>query len=302
MQLLVLADELSEQIVEVLSHVAPADWQWHEVDCTKHASLLMSVVPVDAVIAEAACLSSLPFAELQSQSLTQPVILVGNELEFSLQQMIRHGRLTSLDPADLEQLLVSVIEDEVTQHALENGGNSIGRRLTLVLDNDKSRISNVVQLLLDVCQTLGVCEEADRFRIGIALEEALVNAVVHGNLEVSSELRERGDDSYEDLIRTRQLAPYFARRRVRLTCEVTAPEVRFIVRDEGPGFKVDQIPDPTDPAYLDRPCGRGLLLMRSFMSEVRYNETGNEVTLVRRTACRLPCTEAEPSLVGEQGS
>ena len=299
MRLLVIADQLADQIQQTLFQFAPAGWQWHEADCTSYASSLMSVIPFDGIVVETACLESLPFAELQSQSLTQLVILVGNELEFSVRQMIQHGRLTSLDPADLEQLLVAVIEDEVTQQSPVNGGKAIGRRLTLVLDNDKSRISGVVQLLLDVCQTLGVCEEADRFRIGIALEEALVNAVVHGNLEVSSELRERGDDSYENLIRTRQLAPYYAGRRVKLTCEISAREVRFIVRDEGPGFNVEQIPDPTDPAYLDRPCGRGLLLMRSFMSEVRYNETGNEVTLVRRTACSLPCEAPEPSLVGE---
>jgi len=53
------------------------------------------------------------------------------------------------------------------------------------------------------------------------------------------------------------------------------------VRDEGPGFDPASLPDPTDPANLDRPCGRGMLLMRTFMDNVIYNDRGNEVTLFK---------------------
>ena len=53
----------------------------------------------------------------------------------------------------------------------------------------------------------------------------------------------------------------------------------YTVRDEGPGFDPASLPDPTDPANLDRPCGRGLLLMRTFMDNVIFNDKGNEVTL-----------------------
>ena len=54
------------------------------------------------------------------------------------------------------------------------------------------------------------------------------------------------------------------------------------IRDEGDGFDPSKLPDPTDPENLDRPCGRGVMLMRAFMDDVRYNATGNEVTLVRK--------------------
>ena len=59
--------------------------------------------------------------------------------------------------------------------------------------------------------------------------------------------------------------------------------IELHVRDEGPGFDTSSLPDPTDPANLERRSGRGLLLMRAFLSEVRYNDRGNEVMLVRRT-------------------
>ena len=54
----------------------------------------------------------------------------------------------------------------------------------------------------------------------------------------------------------------------------------FFVRDEGPGFDPNKLPDPTDPANLEKVSGRGLLLMKTFMDEVTFNATGNQVTMV----------------------
>ena len=62
---------------------------------------------------------------------------------------------------------------------------------------------------------------------------------------------------------------------------LTQKAVRFSVRDEGPGFDPASIPDPTDPEFLDRPSGRGILLMKSFMDEVTYSENGNQVTMFK---------------------
>ena len=71
-------------------------------------------------------------------------------------------------------------------------------------------------------------------------------------------------------------------RRIRVTAHITPEEMEISIRDEGSGFDPSKLPDPTDPENLDRPCGRGVMLMRAFMDDVRYNETGNEVTLVRK--------------------
>ncbi|MCA9088616.1 MAG: ATP-binding protein [Planctomycetaceae bacterium] len=157
-------------------------------------------------------------------------------------------------------------------------------RFEFELDNDKSKVTPTVELLLDACEAAGLCDLAGRFRISVALEEALVNAIVHGNLEVSSDLRESGDDLFEQTIAQRQEDPRFHRRRVRLHCRISGAEGCFTIRDQGPGFDVSQIPDPTDDETLDRPSGRGMLLMRSFMDEVVYNSKGNEVTLIKRNA------------------
>jgi serine/threonine-protein kinase RsbW len=93
--------------------------------------------------------------------------------------------------------------------------------------------------------------------VRLGLEEALVNAVRHGN---------RGDP----------------RKRVRVRYRVAPQEVWAEVEDEGPGFDPGAVPDPTGPERLERPGGRGLLLMRHYLSSVSYNERGNAVTLRKR--------------------
>ncbi|HEX3657859.1 MAG TPA: ATP-binding protein [Pirellulales bacterium] len=94
----------------------------------------------------------------------------------------------------------------------------------------------------------------DIFGVRLALEEALVNAIKHGN---------RSDTS----------------KCVHFSCKLGADRLRLEIRDEGCGFDPRAVPDPTDAEHLARPNGRGLLLMRAYMSRVEYNETGNCVVM-----------------------
>ena len=94
------------------------------------------------------------------------------------------------------------------------------------------------------------------FAIKLAFEEAVTNAVKHGHC---------GDRS----------------KRVHLRYYVDPDRVVFMVRDEGCGFCPDTVPDPTADENLERPSGRGLMLMHSYMTKVYYSETGNEVWLLK---------------------
>ena len=149
------------------------------------------------------------------------------------------------------------------------------------LINDVTLIPSAVTYLREGVTQLKLCGEADRLRIGIAIEEALLNALFHGNLEVNSELRAMDDRAFYELAKQRSVeAPYWDRR-IHVHAMFTRSEATFVIRDDGPGFDFSSLSDPTDPANLDRPYGRGVLLMRTFMHKVSYNETGNEVTLVK---------------------
>ena len=155
---------------------------------------------------------------------------------------------------------------------------------SFALENDLSLIPSVVSFLKQVITQMRFCDEPDRLRIGVALEEALLNAYYHGNLEVSSELRETDHTAYYELARERAQSPPYCERRIHVDARLTPRETVYVIRDEGQGFNPSEIPDATAPANLERPCGRGLLLMRTFMDDVRFNKKGNEVTLIKRRA------------------
>jgi anti-sigma regulatory factor (Ser/Thr protein kinase) len=164
------------------------------------------------------------------------------------------------------------------------------------LQNDASLIYPLVDYCQQMVSRMKLCDDTGRIRVGIALEEALLNALYHGNLELSSDqLREArsgyGTSSQQhDAIEVRcQESPY-RERRIHFQIAVGGDEARFTVADEGPGFDPHDVPDPTDPANLERESGRGLLLMRTFMDHVQYNDAGNEVTLVKRREVPAPAS------------
>lgn len=150
------------------------------------------------------------------------------------------------------------------------------------LENDDKLVPFLVARLQEDLRQLQLCNDGELVQVATALDEALVNAIIHGNLEVSSKLREIDQGKpYALLIDERsKQAPYNGRK---VVVRVRADRERaiFIVRDQGPGFDPSAIPDPTDPANLEKVSGRGLLLINAFMDEVRHNKTGNEITLVK---------------------
>ena len=156
------------------------------------------------------------------------------------------------------------------------GADLVARQL---LEND---LSSLVSYLTQVLRDSGMFGESDCHGITTALDEALTNAYYHGNLEVRSEIREHDARAYRALVEERrQTAPY-RDRRIRVSANLTPGEARFVIADEGRGFDVGAVPDPTAPENLARPSGRGIFLMKTFLDDVRYNEAGNEVTLLKR--------------------
>jgi anti-sigma regulatory factor (Ser/Thr protein kinase) len=129
---------------------------------------------------------------------------------------------------------------------------------------------------------MGLCDAAECNQVAMALHEAVQNAAEHGNLELQSEMRDDDLEGYFALMEERAGSAPFKDRRIRVDAEFSRDEASFTVQDEGPGFDPADLPDPTDPANLERLSGRGVLLMRTFMDEVNYNDTGNVVTLVKR--------------------
>lgn len=123
--------------------------------------------------------------------------------------------------------------------------------LTIPSDLGEARVlqTRIEEALVAISYT-----EHEIFAIKLAVEEALVNAIKHGN----------------------QLDPD---KNVLVSYQVTCERFDIRIVDEGPGFNPEEVPDPTDPANIERPCGRGLLLIRGFMTDVQYHGRGNVVTM-----------------------
>lgn len=151
-----------------------------------------------------------------------------------------------------------------------------------VLDNDPSLIKPLIAYLREEIAHRDFCDETVLMQVAVALDEVLVNAMHHGNLEVDSTLRELGWDVYCAQVQERRRTQPYCDRRVHITAKITADEAIYIVRDDGQGFDPSTLPDPLDPANLEKASGRGLLLVRTFMDEVQHNERGNQVRLVKR--------------------
>lgn len=151
--------------------------------------------------------------------------------------------------------------------------------IAFVLENESSFIGPTIEHLQS---NLPTWSDRDRLQIGMALEEAITNAMHHGNLEVDSKLREGEDDSlYYDLIRQRRQAIPFCHRRVRIEAEFSNQHICIQISDDGPGFDPTTIPDPTDEDNIHRVCGRGLFLIKSFMDSVAFNSMGNQITMTK---------------------
>lgn len=159
--------------------------------------------------------------------------------------------------------------------------NIQSHRLEFELQNDRKLIPVVWNMIDDMIRALKLFPANETVRTGVALQEAVTNAMVHGNLEIDSCTREGEQPNFELLVAQRSAQSPFRERRVRIISELTRQQVRFHISDEGPGFDPAKIPDPTLPENLLRASGRGLLLMKHFMDEVCYNEKGNAVTLTK---------------------
>ncbi len=155
------------------------------------------------------------------------------------------------------------------------------------LPNDADLISPLVSLLMQVTSGMGVLGGTDLVRLGVAIEQALLNAMFRGNLELARE-QTPGDnaliyqDATSDLIESRKTAVPYKDRKVHVSAAVSAAEVRVVVRDDGNGFDASNLPRATDPDVFDSESNRGLVLMDAFADELIFNDRGNEVTIVKR--------------------
>jgi serine/threonine-protein kinase RsbW len=140
-------------------------------------------------------------------------------------------------------------------------GQQSGESATLLLRGERSEIERAQAAIAAAMERLDY-PEPTRFAVRLAVEEALSNAIRHGHRDLPPEVP------------------------VRFEFRADPGLIEVVVEDAGPGFDPDAVPDPTLDENLELPAGRGLLLMRAYMTRVTFNPKGNRVTMVHRLAAR----------------
>lgn len=221
-----------------------------------------------------------------------PVILItgqGNE-EIAVQALHR-GAASYVPKRRLADKLLDTVREVLRlsyrkRHQSQLMGCMTQHDCGFVLDSDPGLIDALIAHLQDEAAQLGLCDAAGSTRLGVALEEALTNALYHGNLEIGEQLREQDKTAFDALVHQRRRQEPYRDRRIHVVARLAPDGLRFEIRDEGPGFDVSILADPANPASLEGTSARGVLLMRTLMDEVVYNEAGNAVTLVKRRGSR----------------
>ncbi|MEM7810878.1 MAG: response regulator [Planctomycetota bacterium] len=187
-----------------------------------------------------------------------------------------------------KQILAAAAEDRDHSRLTER---LVRQEFVYELTSDLGLVSAAVRAVRALFNGSPFIDDKTKLRLSVAFEEALLNAVYHGNLEVDSELKEADHQAFYDLAEKRSAEPPFSDRVARVHVAISKSEIRVVIDDDGPGFDAASLPDPTSPENLARPHGRGLILIRTFMDEVLHNERGNQITMVKTLGF-------EPAFVG----
>jgi CheY-like chemotaxis protein/anti-sigma regulatory factor (Ser/Thr protein kinase) len=217
-----------------------------------------------------------------------PVILMTSQgSEQIAVRALRAGAASYVPKTDLKTELSDTVRQVLKLAAAKRSERELFRCMQqcethFELDNDPVLISQLVGYFLNNLERMGFGDDVVRTQVGIALMEAVSNAMIHGNLEVRSELKRDNPEAFDKLIHQRRKQSPYSERRIVCTARESTRRVEFIVTDEGKGFDAGSLPDPIDPENLLRISGRGVMLIRTFMDFVEYNEKGNRITLVKK--------------------
>ncbi|MGD9562109.1 MAG: ATP-binding protein [Pyrinomonadaceae bacterium] len=173
-----------------------------------------------------------------------------------------HFRRDEFDENELKNFIETVLSFK--NQFVDNAElvRHIHEKIEFELPSAISPMHSILDYLIQRVEKLGGVSPSGS-NLFVALDEAFVNAVKHGN-------------------------KFNANKLVRISAELSPKEAIFTVEDEGEGFDVNAIPDPLDPENLFKTSGRGVLFIYNIMDEVKYNERGNRLTMVKKCETREP--------------
>ena len=217
-----------------------------------------------------------------------PIILMtayGGEEEAV--RALRAGAADYLPKSRMERDLPRTLRRALDVLTVDRRRQRLARRLRsrtshFDLENDPELAWTFAQAMAEDVAAFGALEHAAQVRLHVALQEAMANALYHGNLEVDSALRQDDENVFYALAEERRRQEPYRSRRIQIRSRIDRRAAVFEISDEGPGFDPALINRSIELEDLGRVGGRGLLLIRTFMDEVGYDPKSNVLTLVKR--------------------
>jgi len=217
-----------------------------------------------------------------------PVVLVTGAAD--LKTSIQALKLGALD------FIVKPIQDKAFQESLEriemaltieresiDAASMVTRQaITLVTESRLSNISKIVGYFNRQLHNICAISDLDSKKIAICLQECLTNAIIHGNFDITSAVKEQDWNIYDKLIREAEKQEQQYMKQVKIQFEMLENTIQFEISDEGMGFDPHDLPDPADPLNWVKLSGRGIIFVRSFMDTVAWNEIGNSIRIAKQ--------------------
>ena len=248
-------DDLATALDEVFTHVG------HDVSVleSRRAALVADLESYDLVITDLDVDG--PIAAVTSngngnECLPLMPATAANEHVKAFKLCAANFRRDEFDENELKDMVATVLDYKIRFVDKKDVVADMHENIEFELPSAISLMHIVLEYLMKRVEKLGVIKP-EQSNLFVALDEAFVNAVKHGN-------------------------KFDAQKLVRITAEVSKQEAKFTIEDEGEGFDVKNIPDPLDPENLFKTSGRGVLFIYNIMDEVKYNDRGNRLTMVKK--------------------
>ena len=165
-------------------------------------------------------------------------------------------RAGEFSDADLGECVKSILQHKLQYIDRNNSIKERHEKIEFEVPSAVSLMHSILGYLMKRVDKIGVVS-SKKSNLFVALDEAFVNAVKHGN-------------------------KFNTEKNVRIIADITPKEARFTIEDEGEGFDVSAIPDPTNVENLFKTSGRGVMFMYNIMDEVIFNDRGNRITMVKK--------------------
>lgn len=217
---------------------------------------------------------------------TPVILMTAHGSEELAVRALQRGAASYVPKRDLARALADTVRSVLSLRTPPNEAPDSAPTMEITrweLGNDLAEITPVVSLLEMRLARLAA-DDTSRIQVSVALREAIVNAMLHGNLELASSLKETDPDAHDRLAAERRTQAPYMDRKVRVTVTETSDVVTYVVSDDGAGFDLGTVPDPLDLENLERTSGRGLFLIRTFMDDVRHTDGGRTITMTKRRA------------------